>query len=502
MKKILAIFLGMLLVLGFAASAFAIHLDIPSDDSTPAVAKGTASITLSGEIRVRYDFRHVAFTNNAPDVNFFDQRVRLGVEAKVTPNTTGFIQLETDTGDTGAPDSVVWGAPNNDTATGAPGSATGVIQDPRTLSKGYPAIAQVGNNLKPGFSILNAWILHQGTGLLGVNAGFKIGHQPIILPNGIFLDHSYYGDDGIVAFVNPVKELELDAVYLKLRDQSTNLSDSTNGYAFIAQYKPSKDTAIAFDATYLDVQNVGETASQSATLDPDVHLWNFGLHANTAISGFTMMVDGEVQTGTEEITGISGGHNLLGGTGNENFRGYAAKAAVGYKLNPVKLTLEAAYGSGNDGSSNNKDGTFITFQGPVPHFSYVYDYRTVNAAGAQYGGLENVMYLKLDGNADVTKDVNVDVAVMELQAAHDIKTVKGTTGLNYTIGSEGGATNSRNIGTEADATISYMIDKGLKLYVEGGYLWAGNFWQALHAVGTGTSPKDAYTVREGIILNF
>src|SRR5271157_2557332 len=176
----------MLLVLGFAASAFAIHLDIPSDDSTPAVAKGTTSITLSGEIRVRYDFRHVAFSNNAPDINFFDQRVRLGVEAKMSPNTTGFIQLESDAGDSAlssAPDSVIWGSPN---------ANTGNIQDTRTLSKGYPVAAQSGNNIKPGLSILNAWILHQGTGLLGVNAGFKVGHQPIILPNGIFLDHSFY----------------------------------------------------------------------------------------------------------------------------------------------------------------------------------------------------------------------------------------------------------------------------------------------------------------------
>ena len=52
MKKILAIILGTILVLGFAASAFAIHAEIPSETQS-VVAKGSTQITLGGELRAR-----------------------------------------------------------------------------------------------------------------------------------------------------------------------------------------------------------------------------------------------------------------------------------------------------------------------------------------------------------------------------------------------------------------------------------------------------------------
>ena len=46
------------------------------------------------------------------------------------------------------------------------------------------------------------------------------------------------------------------------------------------------------------------------------------------------------------------------------------------------------------------------------------------------------------------------------------------------LGVTGGATtSSRYIGTEIDATLTYQIDKGLKYFVEAGYLFAGNFWK-------------------------
>ncbi len=52
MKKYLALILGVLFVLSFAASAFAIHAEIPSETQA-VVAKGSTQITLGGEIRTR-----------------------------------------------------------------------------------------------------------------------------------------------------------------------------------------------------------------------------------------------------------------------------------------------------------------------------------------------------------------------------------------------------------------------------------------------------------------
>jgi hypothetical protein len=61
-------------------------------------------------------------------------------------------------------------------------------------------------------------------------------------------------------------------------------------------------------------------------------------------------------------------------------------------------------------------------------------------------------------------------------------------------------TDSRSIGTEFDAKFTYQIDRNLKYWVEGGYLFAGKFWKAV--TGANNDPDDAYAVRHGIQLNF
>ncbi|MDP3260151.1 MAG: hypothetical protein Q8M34_06160, partial [Thermodesulfovibrionales bacterium] len=57
MKKYLALVLGVLFTLGFAASAFAIHAEIPAETQA-VVAKGTSQITLGGELRFRGELRN------------------------------------------------------------------------------------------------------------------------------------------------------------------------------------------------------------------------------------------------------------------------------------------------------------------------------------------------------------------------------------------------------------------------------------------------------------
>ena len=100
MKKYLVIALAALFVLGFAASSFAIHAEIPAETQA-VVAQSATQITIGGEIRVRglyqentQDFNSKATSSlNNGDAAKYDERVRLQIEAKVTPNTTGLIQL-------------------------------------------------------------------------------------------------------------------------------------------------------------------------------------------------------------------------------------------------------------------------------------------------------------------------------------------------------------------------------------------------------------------------
>ncbi len=513
----------MLCVFGFAASAFAMHADIPSE-TTAAIAQGDTQITLSGQIRVRYDWRHVGFysSDSQPEINFWNERIRLGVLAKMSPNTSGFIELSSETDTTQADEDNLIGG-----GSGTAGAVAGAIGYSPSKSAGS---GQLGNELKGNVSIRNMWILYKGTGLLGVESGVKVGHMPMSLGSGLFFDHTYYGDDGIIAYMFPVKELEIAGVVNVATDgnlvagkSATNyvsLSDKATGYVLLANYKPSKSTAISGDVTYFDVQNIGDAITASTTSAPtasgtfpDLHLWNFALRGNTEVSGIRFKIDGELQAGS--IT-------AAGAAPKADFSGYAIQAGVGYTLDPVMLDLEYGYGSGNNGHSTTKYKTFFTAEGPESTFGdpyryshgvqgpYVYNYRTVNAAGLSYGGLQNTEYIRVGANTDLTKALNFDAAFFYLYAPEEI-TRNNVTGGNdsydayafsMTNVTASGYHPSHDIGEEIDAKITYKIDKGLQTWVEGGYLWAGDFWKAYPTVAPGASPSNNYTARVGMQLDF
>lgn len=512
----------MLFVFGFAASAFAIHADIPSE-TTASVASGDTQVTLSGEIRVRYDWRHVGFNSNdsQSETAYMNERIRLGIEAKMSPNTTGMIQLTSETDPAQADrDNMIGGGTTNGTA-----NVSGFDQSEATGL--FSKFLNGGNELKGQIAIRQMWIMHQGTGLLGIPAGIKVGHMPIILGSGLFLDHSYYGDDGIIFFMMPVKELEIDLVGLDLANgyfstgtaATVTKSNHDNGYAFIANYKASPTTGVSFDTTYVDDQNIGDLSGAMGVY-PDIHMWNFGLRGKTEVEGFRLKVDGEAQVG--QLRQLA--------TQNIDFKGYALQAGAGYTLDPVKLDLEFGYGSGDSGKHSRDINTFVTSQGPESTFGdpyrgvgiqggiqgpYVYNYRTINAAGETFGGLANTWYVRLGGDTDLTKDLNFDAALFYLRAVDAI--TSQNVGLYNLLAnpltgaadpfSASNVNNSgykakKDIGEEVDARLTYKIDKGLITWVEGGYLWAGDFWRAVSAVTPGNNPKDAYTMRTGIQLNF
>ncbi|HWR59868.1 MAG TPA: alginate export family protein [Thermodesulfovibrionales bacterium] len=462
MKKYLAIILGAVFVLGFAASAFAIHAEIPAETQA-VVAKGSTQISIGGDLRFRGEA-----TNNRSDFNedkpdhqeYYDSRIRLSVEAAVTPSTKGMVVLEATSGPTGTV--AIWG----------------------TDSTGSNGLYNAGNYKTSTINILEGWIQHSGSGLLGVPAGMKVGHMPLSLGNGIFFQHLLFGDDALVLFADPMKELHLGLLTIKFKEGSTSVNDDATGYVGLFAYK-TKEFGISGDVTFVDDQNSsgtagGPLAGPAAGPFVPTHFWNFGLRGNINVAGLGIKVDGEMQTGKVELA-----------SSDLKFRGYAFMAGLNYTLAPVKLSLDFAYASGDDNSSDAKMKAFVTAQDALQHFTYVYDYRTKNACGNQFGGLCNTMYIKGDVSAEVAKDLNAYLALYWLQAAKKINGVAGVPGHVTTT--------SKSIGTEIDAKITYKIDRNLNYFVEGGYLFAGNFWKSV----TGSHPvDDAFAVRHGVQLSF
>jgi hypothetical protein len=82
--------------------------------------------------------------------------------------------------------------------------------------------------------------------------------------------------------------------------------------------------------------------------------------------------------------------------------------------------------------------------------------------------------------------------------------------------SVGTPVDSSYVGTEIDLDVTYQIDKGLKYFVEAGYMFAGNYWKGAtatyHPAVTGAAAFPAYwstrkisdpwAIRHGITLSF
>ncbi len=481
MKKYFLVALAALFVLGFAASAFAIHAEIPAETQA-VVATGATQITIGGDIRVRglmsnntADFN--SDTRTAGDDSKWDQRVRLSVEAKVTPNTIGKITLEA----------------GNDSATGTSDD----IQNWGTETFGHATgTIQLGDSKQNSMKVLEAWILHTGSGLLGVPALVKIGHMPVQI-DGLFYSHTKFGDDALLLGVDPIKGLHLIAGTVKLLEGNTQNADDVNGYTLIGNYDINKDSSIGFDVTYADGQNLSSftydgvslpVAAPAGTHGVDIHLWNFAVNGKTRVAGLGIKGEIDMQAGSID--------NAIAGQ-EAKFRGYAGKVDFDYKINPVTLMVGGAYGSGEDLSKIGNDRKirgFVTTMDNIQHYTFVYEYLTMNAAGNVTGGLQNTWFLKAGAKADLMKNLDGMVNVYYLQAVKDYgKAISGSATPIST---------SKNIGTEVDANINYQIDKNLKYYVEGGYLFAGDFWKNVTTKPAGSKPDDSWAVRHGIQLSF
>jgi len=402
--------------------------------------------------------------------SFYDYRVRLNLEAKISPNTTGYVELESSNeGEKNSSENTKWG----------------------TGSKGPKGNYPFGNwHDESSVYIRQAWIQHQGTGLLGVPLGVKVGKQLIKLGNGLFLDHTYFGDDAILAFVQPLKELTIAAYTIKFDENNINLNDDSTAYGLLASYA-GNGWGISADATYVDHQRAG-VASSTGAHNPfaglgnaNIHLWNFGLRGNyddIAGTGLGIRADVEFQTGkVEDIAGSS----------DPDLKGWAVLGGLDYKFKQIPLTITAEYARGSGQEQNDNDvKTFITTLGPEQHYTFVYEYLAPSACNLNLGGgnigtgLCNTQYVKLGAISDITKELKAEVYGYWLKAVEDV--------------SINGGKRDDDLGWEVDGKVTYQLDKGLIYWVEGGYFWAGDAYD----MPDGKSADDAWAVRHGIQLKF
>lgn len=451
-------------LMSFAVSAFAIHAEIPSETQAVVAAGGT-QITLSGELRTRgwYEknigpvdpktgLRSTSPTDT-PSQAWYDERIRLAIDAKVTPNVEGYVQLETDASQ-GTGGKVV-----------GPGSSNDVY------------VWGNFDNKPTTLGVLQAWIMYSGGGLFGFPSGLKIGHMPLALGQMEFFDHTKFGDDAIVFFMLPTKELEIDLLTIKFAGDGQLLSlptfpaadpggaafgskysstDDLDGYVGIITYKLDDKNTIGANYTYLNLSAL-QFSHQ-----------NLGLSANGIVGPLGYKAALDMQFGK------------VGDGLNQKFRGYAFLVGANMMVDPLNLRASIGYGSGDNDPNDGKDKQFETYLDSVQHYTLVYDYQVKTAANRTSSGLSNTTYYNLGIDVTPMKDLTASADLYILRASE----------VNTAVG----GTDSKDAGWEVDAKAVYKLAKNLNYQVDLGFLKAGQLY--------GNNKQNATVLRHMITLSF
>ncbi len=490
MRKYFAVLLGVLLILSFAVTAFA-------EDKT--------DITIGGKILIRgWYWNNVsgASGSNVLPVDgesaaAYSTNVNLTVDAKVADNIRGLVELETASAGSKNSGLFYWG------------------------DKGY------GYDSKANADILirQAWIQYTGAGL-GMPAGIKIGHMPISIGEKQFLNNERFGDDAILVWIDPTKELHIAAGTVKLNEGNVfSHTDDLDGYVLLATYALDKDNTIGANWVWAHSDgNCPSSLTDSGDTDDDgnpilvpsaspnidkLNFHNVGLHANGKVAGITYAAEADFQFGKLEALKDPG--DIVFPTSDLKAKGWAVMAKLGYQLDPVNLRAAFAMGSGDDDATDKDCKEFQTLQGPdygatarLVHYTQIYE-RTVRTAAAFAAlttkpggnttntGIANTTYYNLGFDVNPMKELSISLDGFLLRATE--------TGAIEDILSEAAGEKvsvSKSLGWELDTKISYKLGKNLTYFIEAGIFKPGNFYEDAF----GTEDKTVTQAVHGLSLTF
>ena len=313
--------------------------------------------------------------------------------------------------------------------------------------------------------------------------------MPITLGEKQFLCNERFGDDAILLWVDPTKEVHLVLGTTKLSEGTTTFgliahSDDLDGYVLIATYMLDKNNTIGLNYTLVHSDGLGD----------QLNFDNLGLHANGKVSGLTYAAEVDFQFG--KLDG-------LGSTADTKFSGYGIFAKLGYMVDPVNLRASFAMGSGDD-TLDAKNKEFQTLQGPdaigptarLVHYTQIYE-RTIRTAandqaltGAdRNNGTANTTYYNLGMDVNPTKDISLSLDGFIIRAT------------------EAWAVNqSKSVGSEVDFKGTYKIAKNLSYFVEAGVFTPGKFYTTGTGAGApvngGLDKKTVTQAVHGLLLTF
>jgi hypothetical protein len=336
-----------------------------------------------------------------------------------------------------------------------------------------------------------AWIQYTGSGLLGVPAGLKVGHQLITLGEKQFLNHERFGDDALVLFVNPTKELTLAAATAKLNEGLYTLpGDDIDAYVLMGTYKVNKDNTLGLYYFYADNDDLTQAfgGAYAATERNGLSFQDLGVHANGMLAGIlSYALEVDAQFGKADVQPDA--TNLIS-TDDLKYAGYGIYLKGGLKIPDTPLNLRASFAYGSGDQNGLEDGKIKEFQACMGfdsetalaryvHYTQIYErtiataalLQTLGGSGNIFGphrntGIANTTYFNLGADLAATQNLSLSLDGFLLRASK-------VGGWEDLVGDDV----SKSVGWEADFKGSYKLAKNLNYFVEAGYFSPGAFYE-------------------------
>jgi hypothetical protein len=319
---------------------------------------------------------------------------------------------------------------------------------------------------------------------------------------GWFLRSEYGGQDGWLVTVPFGKVASIAFQDVKLIEGLEQKSDDGDLYSIIATVKPTDTFTLNANVSFLKdklgtilnagtagapttamtmVTNVNTNLAAGATAE----LWNIGLSWNGKIGVAILKGEIDVQSGRVQKAGSAG---------TADFDGYQGIVQLSVPVGIVTINAGAAYGSGNRPGSSNKSQV-VTLLDIGQHYSYIYEYRTINGSKNKNTGLQNTMFISGGVMVQATKSLAVGFDTYWLQAAE-----LPTDSSNRSLGLNGNAgANSKDIGVETDVKVNWQITPNLSWNWQLCWLATGPAWRTF---GTNGYMDDMYAVQGVLSLKF
>lgn len=465
-------------------------------------AESFAATEVGGSIDVRGRWRENNNDLNKDeygDTAFWEEKVNLWVDAKITEGLKGYVELQSD-----GPDGFTTWGDARPTSTAAPNSLLNENRSYGAMEIRYAYI---------DFMIPKTPV------------GIKIGHFPVALGHSIWADTFYWGSDGLLIYSSPIKELMIGFGTLKGYETASNTNRTdADLYVLMANYTFIPKNSAGLNISYIlrsGAAGMGKTLPNAywSALSADgaafneinnMRFWNIMLTADGSLDfGLNYKFEIDKQFGKLDAQGYDDIRDVAGGLKG---RGYAFLIGASYSILEIaEVRLNTAYGSGDKcanwgaapatgdacSSTGNKFEGYLSFN----NYGYTMVYEDIVGQKKSRGikdsdgaytsglgntdfGLYNTMYLNVGAGVTPLKDMSISLDLYYLRALKE-----------FYYGQK------KSIGWEGDLTFSYNIYKNLKWTFMTGIFLPGNHYKAIDS-NDYTKDETAWAFEQILSLGF